>query len=84
MLQISVLLLVAFFTIAGTAATESRDITVVHAMEIIAKIERGEPANYDAVTIDGDLNLSKSDLPNENYNISDRVLQIPYLPALLI
>jgi uncharacterized protein YjbI with pentapeptide repeats len=64
MLQISVLLLVAFFTIAGTAAAESRDITVVQAIEIIAKIESGEPVNYNAVTIAGDLNLSKSYLPN--------------------
>jgi hypothetical protein len=65
MWQIAVLMLVAFLTIAGTTAAESRNITAVQATEIIAKIERGEPANFDAVIIAGDLDLSKSDLPSE-------------------
>jgi uncharacterized protein YjbI with pentapeptide repeats len=64
MRQILVLMLVAFFTVAGMPAAESREITVVQATEIISKIERGEPANYDAVTIAGDLEIRKSNLPD--------------------
>jgi uncharacterized protein YjbI with pentapeptide repeats len=62
---ILVLLLIASFTFAVTSAIESDDTEVVQAMGIIAKIERSEPVNYNNVIIEGDLDISKFDLPKE-------------------
>ena len=39
---------------------------VVQAEEILAKIERGEPVEYENVVIEGDLNLNKVELPTEH------------------
>jgi len=36
---------------------------IVPASEILAKIERGEPVEYDGVIVEGDLDLSGLDLP---------------------
>lgn len=41
---------------------------VVQASEILDKIQKGEPVEYDGVIIEGDLDLSKLDLPKENEN----------------
>ena len=38
--------------------TDSSQPDVVQASEILAKIERGEPVEYDNVIVDGDLDLS--------------------------
>ncbi len=45
-------------------ALDSRE--VVQASEILAKIERGEPVEYDVVIVEGDLGLSNLDLPTEH------------------
>jgi hypothetical protein len=38
----------------------------VPASEILAKIEKGEPVEYDHVRVKGDLKVSKLNLPKEN------------------
>jgi len=48
----------------GAPADDPRPI--VPASEILAKIERGEPVEYDGVIVVGDLNLSEVDLPTKH------------------
>jgi len=41
---------------------------VVQASEILAKIQKGEPVEYDHVMVKGDLDLGKLDLPTKHVN----------------
>ncbi|HOT07984.1 MAG TPA: pentapeptide repeat-containing protein [Methanotrichaceae archaeon] len=43
----------------------------IPASEILAKIEKGEPLKYDGVVIEGDLEISKLDLPTEHVERAD-------------
>ncbi|OPX77348.1 MAG: hypothetical protein A4E48_00078 [Methanosaeta sp. PtaU1.Bin060] len=43
----------------------------IPASEILAKIEKGEPVKYDGVVIEGDLDISKLDLPTERVERTD-------------
>jgi len=52
--------------LAGAGAPE--DMRVVPAKEILDKIERGEPVEYDHVIIKGDLDLRGIDLPKRRVN----------------
>jgi hypothetical protein len=67
MRQILFLLHIALFLFAGIASGELEDIKVIQAREIISKIEKGEPVDYSHVTIKGDLDTSKIDLPSGTY-----------------
>ena len=44
---------------------------VVPAQEILDKIERGEPVEYDHVIVEGDLDLGKVELPKRRANRTD-------------
>jgi uncharacterized protein YjbI with pentapeptide repeats len=46
--------------------TSSTQRPVIQASEILAKIERGEPVEYDGVIVEGDLDISELDLPTEH------------------
>jgi len=46
--------------------TNSSQPEVISASEILAKIERGEPVEYDGVVVEGDLDISGLDLPTEH------------------
>lgn len=59
---------------SSTIHTELTNNRVVLAKEVLEKIEKGLPAEYDNVTIIGDFELSKLDLPKENAHI----IQIGY------
>ncbi len=48
---------------------------VVQASEILAKIERGEPVNYDGVIVEGDLDLSELKLPSEYVERTESEIQ---------
>ena len=50
--------------------TSSDQRPVVQASEILAKIERGEPVEYDGVIVEGDLDISGLDLPTEHVDRS--------------
>lgn len=45
---------------------ESKDLNEIHASDILAKIKKGEPIEYNHVIIKGDLNVSEINLPKEN------------------
>ncbi len=53
-------------------------LTEIDASEILDKIQRGEPVEYDRVTIKGDLDIRKLDLPKENekYIVSSSIIII--------
>ena len=65
--SILALILLAFL-LAGPAlgAPDDEPRPIVQASEILAKIERGEPVEYDGVIVEGDLDLSEVDLPIES------------------
>ena len=65
-----VLLLFIFAAAAAISAAQSgsNDREVVQASEILEKIERGEPAEYNHVIVEGDLDLSKLDLTKKHVN----------------
>ncbi|MFZ2375720.1 MAG: hypothetical protein WAV83_00725 [Methanothrix sp.] len=42
---------------------EGSDLPAVEACEILERIERGEPVIYDHVAIEGDIDLSRLELP---------------------
>ena len=44
---------------------------VIPASEILEKIERGEPVEYDGVIVEGDLDISGLNLPTEHVDITD-------------
>jgi hypothetical protein len=46
--------------------TISNQRPVIQASEILAKIERGEPVEYDGVIVAGDLDISGLELPTEH------------------
>ncbi len=56
------LFLITILTIVEVAAIESDDMRIIQANDIIAKVGQGEPINYSDVVINGDLNLSGSDI----------------------
>ena len=53
----------AVITIISAAQSESDPREVVQAGEILEKIERGEPVNYDHKIIEGDINIGNLKLP---------------------
>ena len=63
--SILALVLVALLLVVGISEGASDSREVVQASEILAKIERGEPVEYDDVIVEGDLYLSSLDLPTE-------------------
>ena len=50
---------------------EDRGLKEIPASEILAKIEKGEPVEYDHVKIVGDLDISKLDLPKRHIDRTD-------------
>jgi uncharacterized protein YjbI with pentapeptide repeats len=65
------LALALILLMAEIAVVDCSDYTkIVPAGEILAKIEKGEPAEYDHVIIKGDLDLSQLNLPNGYINRS--------------
>ena len=69
----SLLALVALFILlAGTTLAAPDDTSrIVPAEEILGKIERGEPVEYDSVIVVGDLDLSEVDLPTRHVERTD-------------
>ncbi|MDD4162793.1 MAG: pentapeptide repeat-containing protein, partial [Methanothrix sp.] len=65
-LELVLILILVLLPLAGAASEEG--MTVVPAQEILDKIERGLPVKYDHVTIKGDLDLKKLDLPTRPAN----------------
>ena len=65
---LSLLALVALLlSLAGTTqAAPDDERRIVPAEDILGKIEKGEPVNYDNVIVVGDLNLSEVDLPTRH------------------
>ncbi len=49
----------------NASAPKSEGLKEIPASEILAKIKKGEPVEYDNVTISGDLDISKLDLPKD-------------------
>ncbi len=66
MRSILVLVVSVFLFVVGVTHGASESSKVVQASEILAKIERGELVDYKDVIIEGDLNLSKLNLPRDN------------------
>ena len=61
-----VLIILLMLLPAGARAGEG--MPVVPAQEILDKIERGEPVEYDHVIVEGDLDLCNLDLPKRHVN----------------
>jgi uncharacterized protein YjbI with pentapeptide repeats len=62
-----VLLAIMLLALVAAKGTPSENLTIVPASEILAKIQKGEPVEYDHVLVEGSLDLGKLDLPeNEN------------------
>jgi uncharacterized protein YjbI with pentapeptide repeats len=73
-------LLLAFHLPVQEADGSSRDpLQVVYASEIIEKISKGEPVEYDHVIVEGDLDFSKSDMPINNSNSASNEIKFVYL-----
>jgi uncharacterized protein YjbI with pentapeptide repeats len=69
-LRAPVLLLFIFAVVVAVSVAQSEGDgrEVVQANEILEKIERGEPVEYDHVLVEGDLDLGKLDLPKRHVN----------------
>lgn len=57
-------------------AKDGEGMRVVPAQEILDKIERGEPVEYDHVIVEGDLDLRKVDLPKQRVNRTDFQIEV--------
>ncbi|HSD57419.1 MAG TPA: pentapeptide repeat-containing protein [Methanotrichaceae archaeon] len=62
----AMVLLLLLILISNSASKESR--SVVQASEILERIQKGEPANYSNVVIEGDLDLRTLDLAKKHIN----------------
>ena len=60
------LALAAFLLVVSISEGSSDSREIVQASEILTKTEGGEPVEYDVVIIEGDLDLSRLDLPTEH------------------
>ena len=70
------LMLVAFLSVVGPVeGTQDESLKVVLASEILSKIERGEPVEYNGVIIKGDLDLDYLNL-DENHKIVNSLINI--------
>ena len=74
-LALALTLLAPLLASPAQGAPDSR--VVIQASEILAKIENGEPVEYDGVIVEGDLDLSGLDLPTEHVERTE--LEIKYL-----
>jgi uncharacterized protein YjbI with pentapeptide repeats len=74
-----VLLAIMLLYLVAAKGTYSENLTIVPASEILAKIQKGEPVEYDHVLVDGSLDLRNLDLPeNENglYIVTSPIIRI--------
>jgi hypothetical protein len=62
----ALVLIILFMLLHPAWARDVEGMRVVSAQEILDKIERGEPVEYDHVIVEGDLDLSELDLPKRH------------------
>jgi len=69
------LMLLVLVTIMVAGGLEEQSRVIVPAKEILSRISRDEPVDFDFITITGDLNLSELDLPSKLVARSDGSFQ---------
>ena len=62
-IKLALALILFLMLLHPAGARDGEGMRVVQAQEILDKIERGEPVEYDHVIVEGDLDLGKVDLP---------------------
>jgi len=69
--KIKLALVLILFLMLLHPAGANEEMRVVPAQEILDKIERGEPVEYNHVIVEGDLDLGKIELPKRRVNRTD-------------
>ena len=67
-IKLALALILFLMLLLPAGARDGEGMRVVSAQEILDKIERGEPVEYDHVIVEGDLDLSKQELPIRHFN----------------
>jgi len=67
-IKLALALVVFFMLLHPVGARDGEGMRVVPAQEILDKIERGEPVEYDHVIVEGDLDLGRLELPKRHVN----------------
>ena len=67
-IKLALALILFLMLLHPAGASDEEGLRVVPAQEILDKIERGEPVEYDHVIVEGDLDLGKVELPKRRVN----------------
>ncbi len=67
-IKLALALIIFLMLLHSAGARDEEGMQVVPAQEILDKIERGEPVEYDHVIVEGDLDLGKIELPRRRAN----------------
>ena len=68
-IKLALALIVFLMLLHPAGARDGEGMRVVPAQEILDKIERGEPVEYDHVIVEGDLDLEKVELPRTDFKV---------------
>ena len=68
-------LIILLLLLPPAEARDGGGMRVIPAQEILDKIERGEPVEYDHVIVEGDLDLGKMELPRDEQEKPHRLVQ---------
>jgi hypothetical protein len=82
--MILLVLVVLPLAVHGDDVSSKNSFTEVQASEILAKVQNGEPVEYDHIIIKGDINISQLNLPIKQINRTSFDLVFGYSESLKV